>query len=291
MPPPVEDLPVAVRHDAYPFIDPKEDYTRQTYKGKVVLVTGASRGIGEEIAVTYARAGASVVLAARKQQSLDDVKATIKRYAADAQVLTVPTDVTKPKQVQAAVKAAIDAFGRLDVCVANAGTASHWDRPFAERDAEEWWNVMEVNFRGVYNVAHFATPYLAKTKGYMVAVSSTAAQTRIIYSSSYSISKHATGRFLEFIQLEYPDVKVFSVHPGTIKTEMVMEHNPEWEEYLVDTTQLPACTILYLTSGKADWLSGKFVSANWDLQEVIDKYKDSIIESGALVNRFHLPKL
>ena len=68
------------------------------------------------------------MLVARKQQTLDDVKATIKRYAADAQVLTVPTDVTKPKQVQAAVKAAIDAFGRLDVCIANAGTASHWDR-------------------------------------------------------------------------------------------------------------------------------------------------------------------
>ncbi|THH10725.1 hypothetical protein EW146_g8284 [Bondarzewia mesenterica] len=289
MPAPAEDLPVSVKHDIYPFIDPQQTYTDQTFKGKVVLVTGASRGIGEEIAVTYARAGASVVLLARRPQGLDEVKAAIERRVPGAQVLTVPTDVTRSKEVGEAVKAAVDRFGRIDVCVANAGTASPWDRPFAERDADEWWGVMEVNFRGVYNIAHFATPHLAKTKGYLLAVSSTAAQSRIPYSSAYSVSKHATGRFLEFVQLEYPDVKVFSVHPGTIKTDMVMDNNPQWQDAAIDTTRLAACTILYLTTGKADWLAGKFVSANWDLQEVIEGYKDKIIESDALVNRFHVP--
>ncbi|TFY75013.1 hypothetical protein EWM64_g9001 [Hericium alpestre] len=283
---PDQDLPVAVRHDVYPTIDPEPHFSGQTYKGKVVFVTGASRGIGKEIATFYAQAGASVVLTARNQATLDDVRASILSLAPAAEVLTVPVDVTQPEQVQGAVKAAVDRFGRLDICVSNAGLVYPADRPIAKEDADRWWKVMEVNLRGTFNTAQSALPHLSETKGYFIAIGSAAAQYLLPNGSAYILSKHALNRFVEFVALENPSVKAMSVHPGAVMTALGME-NPQFSHE--DTAQLSAATVLYLTSGKADWFSGRYVSANWDLGEVERDWKDKIIESQALVNRLAVP--
>ena len=103
---------------------------------------------------------------------------------------------------------------------------------------------------------------------------------------------------------------MFSLHPGSIKTDLAMQ-NPQFERIMVDTTQLAAATALYLTAGNADWLSGRyasfrrgycdtrlsssrhrpfrFVSANWDLKEVEEEWKDRIVEHEALVSRLSIP--
>ncbi|TFY80072.1 hypothetical protein EWM64_g3945 [Hericium alpestre] len=274
----------------YPAIDPQVHYRNQTYRGKVVFITGASRGIGEETALTYAKAGASVVLAARKQETLDGVKNTILAQVPFAEVLTIPTDVKETKQVEAAIKATIDRFGRLDICIANAGKGGRWDQTFAEQDPYDWWDTQEINVRGTYNTAHFAVPHLVKTKGYLIVVSSLAAQFLWPNGSAYGLSKHTLGRFVEFVALEYPDVKVFSLHPGGIKTQTSME-NPDLVYNMLDTVQLPAATMLYMTSGKSDWLSGKYVSANWDVEEMERQWKDKIVEKGGLVSKLYIPKL
>lgn len=108
----------------YPGIDPSEHYKKQTYKGKVVLITGASRGIGEEVALFYARAGASLSLLARSQASLDGVRNSILKEIPEAKVLAFITDVTSTLQVKAAVDGTLDAFGRIDIVIANAGRAN-----------------------------------------------------------------------------------------------------------------------------------------------------------------------
>ncbi|ETW77150.1 hypothetical protein HETIRDRAFT_441698 [Heterobasidion irregulare TC 32-1] len=288
MPAPAEDLPVTLKHDVYPTIDPSVHYDKKSCKGKVVFVAGASRGIGEEIAITYARAGASVVLGGRKQATLDAVKKTILESVDGVQVLDVILDVTKAKQVDDAVKVVIAQFGKLDIVIANAGALTTWNQPFTEEDPDAWWNVLEVNVRGVYNVARYTTPHLSKTRGYFVAISSLAAQIRIPFGSSYAVSKHAVGRFVEHMKLETPEIKVFSLHPGSIKTDLAMQ-NPQFERAMVDTTQLAAATALYLTAGNADWLSGRFVSSNWDLKEVEEKWKGRILEHEALVSRLSIP--
>ncbi|TFY74321.1 hypothetical protein EWM64_g9693 [Hericium alpestre] len=85
---------------------------------------------------------------------------------------------------------------------------------------------------------------------------------------------------------EYPDVKVFALHPGVVETEMTMQQRlyP-----MLDTLQLPAATTLYLTSGKADWLSGRYVTAPSDLGELARDWKDKILQEDALVNRLSIP--
>ncbi|THH21081.1 hypothetical protein EW146_g417 [Bondarzewia mesenterica] len=283
-----EDLPVTVRNDVYPTIDPKTHYDGQTYAGKVVFITGASRGIGEETALQYARAGASLALVARKQATLDSVKAAILKEVFDAKVIAFPADVTHVEEIEKAIKATIDTFGRLDILIANAGVARPMEKPFAQHDPDGWWNTLEVNVRGVYNAVHFAIPYLQKTKGYVIAMSSSVAQLRFAHASDYAISKHALGRLVEFIVLENPDIKAFALHPGAIPTEMGRSSNAPVP--LDDTVALPASTTLYLTSGRADWLSGRYVASVWDLGDVDRDWKTKIIEQNGLVSKLYIPQ-
>ncbi|KAF5360050.1 hypothetical protein D9758_007601 [Tetrapyrgos nigripes] len=282
----MSDLDVTARHDIYPAIDPEPHFSKKTYSGKVVLITGASKGIGESIATFYAKAGAKLVIAARTQTTLDGVQ---KAIGGSTEVLAVPTDVTDTKAVENLIKSTISKFGRLDIVVANAGKADPWDKPFTEKDPNEWWKTIEVNIRGVYNVAHYAIPHLEKTSGYFITISSGAAHMCIPFASAYCVSKHATLRLNEFIAQEHPTVKAINVHPGSIKTDTAML-NPAWVPYMIDTLQLPAGTLLALTSGKYDWFHNTFVSSNWDLAEVEAKYKDKITAGNFLVSKFSVPQ-
>ncbi|TFY74130.1 hypothetical protein EWM64_g9882 [Hericium alpestre] len=289
MAPPSESPSVTARDDVYAAISPEPHFVNQTFKGKVVFVARASRGIGQEIAITYAKASAIVVITGRKQETLDAARASISSLVPHATMLAIPVDVTRTEQVEAAVKATVEKFGKLDICIANAGAIESFDKLIAEQDPEVWWGILEVNIRGVYNLAHAALPHLSQTKGYFFAVSSAAAQIRLPKISAYGLSKHAGIRLVEFIALvEYPDVKTFAFHPGLIKTELSAT-NPDYLPRSYDSVRLPAATALYLSAGKADWLSGRFVAATWNLEELERDWKDKIIESQALVNRLAIP--
>lgn len=112
----------------YPGIDPTPHYKAQTYAGKVVLITGASRGIGSEIALFYARSGASLALVSRKQATLDDVRNDLLKELPKAQIATFIADVTDTKAVKSAVEGAVAKFGKLDIVIANAGKAEDWTK-------------------------------------------------------------------------------------------------------------------------------------------------------------------
>jgi NAD(P)-dependent dehydrogenase (short-subunit alcohol dehydrogenase family) len=147
-------------------------YDAQTFSSKVVLITGASRGIGAEIALQYARAGANLSLVARSQTALDASRDAILRERPSAQVLVFPADVRDVTKAQETVAATVAHFGRLDVLVANAATLRPADQralssrsnrrdpfnnrifpssAFASKDPKGWWDVVEINIRGPYN--------------------------------------------------------------------------------------------------------------------------------------------
>ncbi|KAH9002450.1 NAD-P-binding protein, partial [Lactarius hatsudake] len=244
----------------YSTIDPKEAFANQTYRGKVVLITGASRGIGQETAITYAMAGANLTIVGRSQETLDKTAAVIHATVPGAQILGIPIDVRDPKATEAAVEATLERFGRLDVLISGAGALSDFNKKLGDKDPDRWWNTFEVNIRGVYNIVRASLSALEKTSGRIVVVSSGAAQIRIPLASDYVTSKHAVNRLVEYIALEYPKLTVFSLHPGSIKTQMTEESGvPFPDGFLFDTLQLPAATMLYLTSGRIDWLNGKSV--------------------------------
>ena len=137
----------------------------------------------------------------------------------------------------------------------------------------------------------------------MVLLASAAAQVRVPNSSEYCTSKHAILRFAEFITIgesshirherlphrfvEYPDIKVFSVDPGSVQTDMFDKFGGPIPPN--STAGLAASTIQYVTSGKADYLSGRFVSSTWDLGEVERDWKEKIIAQKSLVSKLSIP--
>ncbi|KAJ7767670.1 NAD-P-binding protein [Mycena metata] len=264
----------------YDFIDPTVHYEGQTYAGKVVFITGASRGIGAETALQYARAGASVALAARFSETLEGVKSLILTDRPEANVLTLRIDVTNTREVERAISETVSRFGRLDIVVANAGKPGEWTRPLLEKDPNEWWSDLEVNIRGAFNTVYFSIPHLFKTSGYVIAVGTKGAQVRIPYTSDFSVSTYALGRLFEKIHLEYPEIKILTLHPGSI-----LECNTKAGDRPTDSVALSAATVLYLTSGRpTGLLEGEYVSANWDLGELEEKWKFKVAEKDALVS-------
>jgi len=224
---------------------------------------------------------------ARSQAALDASRDAILRERPSAQIFVFPADVRDVTKAEEAVAATVAHYGRLDILVANAAILRPMDQPFASKDANGWWDVFEVNVRGPYNFIHFSVPELLKTKGQVVIISSAAAQCRVPNASEYCTSKHAINRFSEFITIEYPDIKVFSVHPGNVKTVMFDEFGAPIAPD--STVGLAAATILYLTSGKADYLSGRYVAATWDLGEVEHDWKEKIVAQNGLVSKLSIP--
>ena len=115
-------------HSVYPAIDPEPLYASQAYNGKVVLVTGASRGIGQEISLQYARAGATLAIAARSEEALGESKRAILEAVPSAEVLVLVVDVRESASAEKAVQALLARFGKLDILVANAGAISPFDQ-------------------------------------------------------------------------------------------------------------------------------------------------------------------
>jgi NADPH:quinone reductase-like Zn-dependent oxidoreductase len=115
-------------HSVYPLIDPATSWKEKSFSGKVVLITGASRGIGLTTAIFYARAGARLALVSRKQQALEESKATILKEQPDAEVLTFSADVVDAKIAESVVRKTVEVFGQLDILLANAGLTTPMDQ-------------------------------------------------------------------------------------------------------------------------------------------------------------------
>ncbi|KAJ4477543.1 NAD-P-binding protein [Lentinula aciculospora] len=303
--PVIRNLAVTERHDVYDAIYPEPYFSHGTlssFKDKVALVAGASTGIGYTIASFYARAGAKVVIVARYQKTLNEARermlSEIKESSTETpyssvEILALAADVTDPEAIEQVVAKVVEKYGHLDVAIANAAIGGSWDQRFPEGDPADWWNVMEVNLRGPYNVAHYTLPHLEATSGAFVGVSSLACQASLPFASAYSVSKSALNRLIEYIAMEYPQVKSFAIHPGRIITQPPKPRTvaaPKWEPAAGDTLQLPAATLLKLTdgSGRFDFLSGRFLSANWDLEEVEREWKKDIVEKDMLLTRIVL---
>ncbi|HZE33363.1 MAG TPA: SDR family NAD(P)-dependent oxidoreductase [Actinoallomurus sp.] len=187
----------------------------QSFEGKVVLVTGASSGIGEAAALALSKAGARVAVGARRADRLADLAGR-----ASGEVLTVELDVTQEQSCRAAVTATVERFGGLDVLVNNAGLML--SGPIFGADTSEWTRMVETNLLGSMYMAHAALPHLLERKGVLVQISSTSGRTASAGGGVYAATKFGVNAFSEALRKEVTaqGVRVVVIEPGFVATEL-----------------------------------------------------------------------
>jgi short-subunit dehydrogenase len=167
-------------------------------KGKVVIITGASSGIGKAIAEEYAKHGARIVIAARQQDKLTEAQSQLIELGAE--VLSVAADVSKEEDCKRIIDETIAKFGSIDILICNAGISMR--ALFDDLDLNVMKSLMDVNFWGTVYCAKYALPYLLKSKGSIVGISSIAGKKGLPARTGYSASKFAMEGFLETLRTE-----------------------------------------------------------------------------------------
>ena len=238
-------------------------------QGKVAVVTGSSRGIGKGLALDLAGEGANVVVVGRTEtegtsrlpgtihETVEEVKALGKGNA-----IAVRCDVTKQEDVESLVKQTMDAFGRIDVLINNAGGSSSRSATM-DIPVYRWYNVMNLNVNAVFMCCKFMLPHMiSQGSGSIINVSSGAATGSSVQSSAYSTSKAALEIFSVVLAREVgpQGISVVAYRPGRIKTEGAVYVNPkdtDWSPW----GDLHSCgpSIIWLAQQTPETFTGQVV--------------------------------
>ncbi|MFC3124282.1 SDR family oxidoreductase [Pseudoroseomonas globiformis] len=185
---------------------------------KIVLITGASSGIGAGIARELAAAGATLVLGARRTERLEALAAEL-GAATGAQVLTRALDVTDRASVADFAAAGREAFGRVDAIVNNAGIMPL--SPMASMKVEEWDRMVDVNIKGVlHGIAAVLPEMTERGSGHIVNIASIGALSVVPTAAVYCATKFAVRAISDGLRQERPDIRVTCVHPGVVESEL-----------------------------------------------------------------------
>jgi NADP-dependent 3-hydroxy acid dehydrogenase YdfG len=197
----------------------------ENINAKVVVITGASSGMGEAAAKYLAELGASVVLGARRADRIENLSKEINDNGGKALAVTV--DVTQREQVKEMIDLTVERFGRVDVIVNNAGIMPL--SPIERLNVEEWNTMIDVNIKGVLNGIAAVLPYMKEQKsGHIINTSSVAGHKIFGGSAVYSATKFAVRALTEGLRMEVKpyNIRTTIVCPGAVKTEL-LEHITE----------------------------------------------------------------
>jgi NAD(P)-dependent dehydrogenase (short-subunit alcohol dehydrogenase family) len=231
---------------------------------KVVMITGASRGIGAEAAREFAAAGAKVTLLARSQEEIGKLAGELGERA-----IAIPCNVARFGEVSSAVETTVQAFGGLDVLINNAGVIEPISH-IAEADPEDWGRVIDINLKGVFHGVRAALPVMKKAGGGSILnISSGAAHGPVEAWSHYCASKAAVHMLNQCLHKEEGDhgIRAIGLSPGTVATQMQREIkasgiNPvsklDWSDHI--PADWPAKCLVWMCSPAADEYLGGEIS-------------------------------
>ena len=248
------------------------DLSKFSLQGKVAIVTGASRGIGQAIAYGFAKAGAKVAVTSRKVQDLEATAAEIKKAGGEA--LVVPAHLGKFEEYQRVVDTVVQKFGRVDILVNNAG-ASPAMGSVLDSDERLWDTIMNLNLKGVYFMSQAAAKVMKKQGGgRIINVASIDGVNPEPFVSVYSVSKAGVRHISRCFAMELArdNIMVNTILPGPIDTKMMNSHwfhlTPEEQQKQREELckHLPTCRIgdpdeiagaaIYLASDASSYTSG-----------------------------------
>lgn len=221
-------------------------------KGKTALVTGGSKGIGYGIAESLLKEGMNVTITSRRQEAADEAAARLSKTGA-GKVIGVAADVRDFESQKNSVAKTLEAFGRLDVLIANAGLG-HF-APITELTVQQWNDTIDTNLTGVFYSLKAAVDALIQSKGYFISIASLAGTNFFAGGSAYNASKFGLVGFSQAVMLDLRQhgIKVTAIMPGSVASHF-NDHTPNpadaWKiqpedlgQMVVDLLKMPARTL------------------------------------------------
>ena len=261
---------------------------------EVVLITGASRGIGRALAVRFAEAGIAVGMVARSAEGLAGTLAAVREAGGAGEAFAA--DVTDLDAVRRAHERIAETLGPIDALINNAGVGSQIGEMWAV-DPDDWWRTVEINLRGTYVCSREVLPAMvSRCHGRIVNIVSRAGAHRWPYFTAYAVSKAAVIKLTESLAAETRDfgVSVVAVHPGLVRGGLtdagLLEGPPPppdsiegraraWFEREIAegrsvSVEQSAELLLGVASGRADELSGRYITIDDDLEALVARADD-----------------
>ncbi|QSZ37338.1 hypothetical protein DSL72_009436 [Monilinia vaccinii-corymbosi] len=257
--------------ETYPSLSPTRP--ELSARGKSILITGGGSGIGAETALYFARAGATRIgLLGRREQALLATKSSIEQQFPQTAILAIPTDIQQADQVDAAFRQFVGTetkteASKIDVLVSNAATLGPLAR-IRDLQPDAFLDYVSQSLSGTLAIAQAFLKHAAQdaviinTSSYAVHLDSISGLT------AYGTAKTSIVRFWDYLVYENPSISLFHVQPGIVDTKIT--HDAGGIESLgqQDHASLPASFNVWLASPEARFLRGKFVWANWDVDEL-----------------------
>jgi NAD(P)-dependent dehydrogenase (short-subunit alcohol dehydrogenase family) len=242
------------------------------FQGKVALITGGSSGMGRAAAIAFAKAGANVVIAARRVQEGSETVRLIKDVGGEATF--IQTNVSRSEEVAALIDQTIDTYGQLDCAFNNAGTEGKF-APITELTEADWEHTMSANLKAVWLCMKYEIAQMLQqaSGGAIVNTSSWLAKGGLVGSTIYSASKGGLDGMVRPAALEYASqgIRINNINPGIIDTEMLRRFfQPEDEAAKPFINHIPAKrfgtseevaeTVIWLCSDAASYITGQTIS-------------------------------
>jgi NAD(P)-dependent dehydrogenase (short-subunit alcohol dehydrogenase family) len=224
-------------------------------QGKVVLITGASQGLGRALAVAFAREEARIAINSRSEESIRPVAEEMESLGAD--VLALAADVSRSADVERLVGAATERFGHIDVLINNAGVLGP-RVPIEEYPEDEWRRVIDANLTGLFLVTKAAIPHVPEGGSIVNVVSGVSVEGRAGWGA-YSVSKFGVEGLTQILaaELEERGIRANAVDPGGMRTEMRAAAYPEEDPMTRITPEENTDVFLYLASDESKGVTGQ----------------------------------
>ncbi|KAL6816309.1 hypothetical protein V8C43DRAFT_289824 [Trichoderma afarasin] len=266
-----------------PVVDPTQKHL--SVAGKTVLVTGGGTAIGAATVEAFAKAKADhIFLVGRRLNLLEAVAEKLSKEYPQTKFHALQTDISKENEVKALFET-INKTSFLDILVANAAYLSLPGK-LATTETGEWWKGYEINVLGTYLLGKYFINQSKPSRGkpVFIGVNTGAINVGPGFSSpmsGYVSSKMATASVVEFLQQEYPNIKAFNVSPGMVQSEIADKSNtPQFPP--TDSPDLMANFAVWLASPESDFLAGRFIWANWDVEGLLAAKEKILANPGQL---------
>ncbi|KAK5162812.1 uncharacterized protein LTR77_011184 [Saxophila tyrrhenica] len=260
-----------VHREPYPAIDPTSPSL--ALAGRVVIVSGVTKGIGRRgIVPAFAKARPkAMVLVARSRDGATAVADELSQMYPDTEFVGIAADVSKDEDVASLFQQVSSLFGQADILVNNAGVNSAGGL-LADVATATWWSDFETNAKGLFLMCQTFLKHADPTQpSTIINLSTSGAPAVFPGMSAYTLAKLVGLQMTAYIAAEYANTTAVALHPGVVRTDMVV---PSFVRFAKDSPDLVGSTAVYLCSEQARWLSGCFVNANWNMEDLAKRREE-----------------